>query len=77
MRQEQMKTQIAEQHRELVKFNGEFPLPGEMKEPFEIVTSIDGEPAKVTYRQGEGETIKYFTGDGANHAVLAKEEPRK
>jgi len=73
---EQLHTEIVEQNWELVKFNGEPPAPGELKEPVEIMQGGDNKRTAVTYRQGEGDTIKWFTGSATGNAVLAREEPR-
>ncbi|MBI3771460.1 MAG: hypothetical protein HY272_01955 [Gammaproteobacteria bacterium] len=76
MRNEKMQAQITEQRFELVKFDGEPPAPGEVKEPAEIIEGGDGIETAITYRKGEGDTLKLFTGDGNGYAILAKEEPR-
>jgi len=76
MQQEQMKTQIEEQDWQLVKFDGEAPAPGEMKEPAEIVEGGPDKDTSVTYRKGEGNTVKYFTGNSDGYAELAKEEKK-
>lgn len=62
---------------ELVKFDGEPPRPGELKEPAEIIEGGDDIERRVVYRQGEGSVKKLFTGEpSTGHAVLAKEENR-
>lgn len=73
---EQANVQV-KQRFELVKFDGEPPQPGELKEPAEIIEGGDDIESSVVYRQGEGPVKKLFTGDVATgYAVLAKEECR-
>lgn len=62
---------------ELVKFDGDPPKPGELKEPAEIIEGGDDVEPQVVYRQGEGSVKKLFTGEpSTGYAVLAKEECR-
>lgn len=75
MKTENISLQITERF-QLVKFDGEPPAQGELKEPAEIVEGGEGIETIVTYRYGEGEVVKLFTGDANGHAVLAKEEQR-
>lgn len=55
---------------QLVKFDGDAPVVGELKEPAEIIEGGDDKKTEVVYRKGEGVNKQLFTGDGTGHAIL-------
>jgi len=70
-RQEKASFQAKVKRFQLVKFDGEPPALGELKEPAEIIEGGDDVETRIVYRKGAVDEKLMFTGDGNGNAVLA------